>query len=152
MPGLLPSDDLDDDGVGADGDAESSKGGEDDGYDSLQPHISVKEVSEEHDEEELERGVNPEVSPGNHLGGGEGGEEAKDASEGQGDGESSGAMVAHQQLLQEAEVREHADDDKDGSGAMLPNSSESTSFCWPYYCCFFCCLCCRDRNRNGSRG
>ena len=105
MPGPAP-DDLEEHGVGADGDAEPREGGEDDGDDGLQLHVAVEEVGEEDDEEELGGRVGPDVSPrGDHLRGGEGGEEAEDDREREGDGERGGrAMVLQQQLLQEAEV------------------------------------------------
>ena len=57
-------------------------------------YVSVEEVGEEHNEEELHCRVDPHISPGHHLCCGERGEEAEDTGEGQGDGQSRGPMVA----------------------------------------------------------
>ena len=58
---------LDDDGVADHPHAETRKGCQDDGYHSLQMQISVEQMREEHDEEELDRGVDPHVSPRHHA-------------------------------------------------------------------------------------
>jgi len=62
-----PSENLEEGGVGADGDAEAREGGQDDGDHGLHPHVSVEDVREEHNEEELHRRVDPYISPGHHL-------------------------------------------------------------------------------------
>lgn len=85
-----PSENLEEGGVGADGDAEAREGGQDDGDHGLHRHLlglywfshshstaqlsrmmtsNVKQVKvrEEHNEEELHRRVDPYVSPGHQL-------------------------------------------------------------------------------------